>query len=156
MYWRKRLRGLEAELDTLDERFAFGKFDDEALYHRLRDKKANEIDQIKEQLQDSDIEISNLDYYIEKSIEISQNIHNYWQLGTLEEKRKIQKLVFPEGIVVDTKNRTYLTSKVNSLFLAKSQFKRASEGTNKKLPIKSDEESSLVAGVGLEPTTFGL
>ena len=53
-------------------------------------------------------------------------------------------------------NRTYLTSNVNSLFLAKSQFQRDSEGTNKKLPIKSDEESSLVAGVGLEPTTFGL
>jgi hypothetical protein len=65
-------------------------------------------------------------------------------------------LVFPEGIVVDTKNRTYLSSKVNSLFLAKSQFKRTSGGTNKKLPIKSDEESSLVAGTGLEPVTFGL
>ena len=58
-------------------------------------------------------------------------------------------MVFPEGIVIDTKNREYLTSKVNSLFLAKSQFKRTSEGTNKKLPIKSDEESHLVAGTGM-------
>jgi len=61
-------------------------------------------------------------------------------------------LVFPEGIFVDTKNRTYLTSNVNSLFLAKSEFMRTSGGINKKLPIKSDEESSLVAGVVL----FGL
>jgi len=53
-------------------------------------------------------------------------------------------LVFPEGIVVDTANRTYLTSKVNSLFLAKSQFMRTSGGINKKLPIKSDEESLVV------------
>ena len=65
-------------------------------------------------------------------------------------------MVFPEGIVVDTTNRTYLTSKVNSFFLAKSHFKRVSEGGNEKLPIKSDKESFLVAGVGLEPTTFGL
>ena len=107
-------------------------------------------------MQASEIEISKLDHYLKKSIEISQNIHKSWQLGTLEEKRKIQKLVFPEGIVVDTTKRTYLTSKVTSLFLAKSQFKRTSGGINKKLPIKSDEESSLVAGVGLEPTTFGL
>lgn len=76
----------------------------------------------------SDVEISNLDSNIEKSLEISQNIHNYWQLGSLQEKRKLQKLVFPEGIVIDTKNRVYLTSKVNSLFLAKSQFQRDSEG----------------------------
>ena len=85
----------------------------------------------------------------EKAIEISQNINSFWQLGSLEDKRKIQELVFPEGIVVDTKNRTYLTSKVNSLFLAKSRFKRDSRGTNKKLPIISDEESFEVAGVGL-------
>jgi hypothetical protein len=58
-------------------------------------------------------------------------------------------LIFPEGIVVDTANRTYLTSKVNSLFLAKSQFMRTSGGINKKLPINSDEESFVVAGVGL-------
>ena len=64
-------------------------------------------------------------------------------------KKKIQELVFPEGIVVDTTNGTYLSSKVNSLFLAKSQFMRISGGINKKLPIKSDEESSVVAGVGL-------
>ncbi|MHA1170246.1 MAG: hypothetical protein DRJ29_08670 [Bacteroidetes bacterium] len=152
----KQIKALEAELDTLDERYAYGKFDDDDLYQRLRLKKNTEIDQIRKKLQTSEFEISNLEHYLNKSIEISQNIHTSWQLGTLEEKRKIQKLVFPEGIVVDTTKRTYLTSKVNSLFLAKSQYKRTSEGINKKLPIKSDEESSLVAGVGLEPTTFGL
>ena len=152
----KRIMKLESELDTLDERFAFGVFNDEALYQRLRQKKQGEIDQSKEQFQDSELEISNLEFYIEKSLEISQNIHNFWQLGDLDDKRKIQKLVFPEGIKVDTKNRIYLTSKVNSLFLAKSQFIRDTEGINKKLPTVSDEESSLVAGVGLEPTTFGL
>ena len=152
----KRIMKLESELDTLDERFAFGVFNDEALYQRLRQKKQSEIDQSKEQFQDSELEISNLEFYIEKSLEISQNIHNFWQLGDLDDKRKIQKLVFPEGIKVDTKNRIYLTSKVNSLFLAKSQIIRDSEGGNKKLPINSDEESSLVAGTGLEPATFGL
>ena len=59
-------------------------------------------------------------------------------------KKKIQKMVFPEGIVVDTTYRTYLTSNVNSLFLAKSQFMRSSEGIKEKLPIKNDEESSIV------------
>ena len=69
---------------------------------------------------------------------------------------KVTEISVPCKNVIDTKNRAYLTSRVNSLFLAKSEFQRISEGGNKKLPIKSDEESSLVAGVGLEPTTFGL
>ena len=93
---------------------------------------------------------------LELTTNISKKIHKYWQLGSLDEKRKIQKMVFPEGIVINTKKRRYLTLKVNSLFLAKSQFIRTSGGANKKLPIKSDEESSLVAGARFELTTFGL
>lgn len=106
-------------------------------------KKQMEINQVKEKLEGTDYEISNLDFYIEKSVEISQNIHKLWQLGSLDVKKKIQKLVFPEGIVVDTTNRTYLTSNVNSFFLAKSQFMRTSRGIKEKLPIKNDEESSM-------------
>ena len=154
--YEERAKELEHELETLDERYEYGKFDDDALYNRLRLKKQKEINQIKEQLEGTDYEISNLDYFIAKSIEISQNIHKLWQLGSLDVKKKIQKMVFPEGIVVDTTNRTYLTSNVNSLFLAKSQFMRSSEGIKEKLPIKNDEESSIVAEEGFEPPTFGL
>ena len=147
--YEKIVKELDHELETLDERYAYGKFDDDALYNRLRLKKQKEINQIKEQLEGTDYEISNLDYFIAKSIEISQNIHKLWQLGSLDVKKKIQKMVFPEGIVVDTTNRTYLTSNVNSLFLAKSQFMRSSEGIKEKLPIKNDEESVVVSRAGL-------
>jgi site-specific DNA recombinase len=152
----KKVNELQLEMDTLDERFAYGKINDEALYNKLRTKKQAEINVVREKLDDTEIEISNLSYYIEKSIELSQNIHKYWQLGNLEVRKKIQKIIFPEGIVVDTTNRTYLTKKVNSLFLAKSQFTRTSGDKKEKLPIKNDEESSLVAEEGFEPPTFGL
>ncbi len=152
----KRMKSHKEELDTLDERFAYGKFDDESLYKKLRLKKQSEIDFLKEKMNGTEIQISNLEYYIEKSTELSQNIHKYWKLGSIENKKKIQKIVFPEGIVVDTTKRIYLTKKVNSLFQAKSQFIRDTEGINKKLPIKNDEESGLVAGSGFEPLTFGL
>jgi len=56
----KQIMALEAELDTLDERYAYGKFDNSDLYQRLRLKKQAEIDQFKEQLQETDFEISNL------------------------------------------------------------------------------------------------
>ena len=79
-------------MDILDERFGYGHIQDEALYNKLRTKKQTEINTVQEKLEDAGIEISNLDYYIEKSIELSQNIHNYWQLGSLDIKRKIQKI----------------------------------------------------------------
>lgn len=34
--YAKQIKALEAELDTLDERYAHGKFDDDDLYQRLR------------------------------------------------------------------------------------------------------------------------
>lgn len=152
----KKVNELQAEMDILDERFAYGKFNDEALYNKLRTKKQAEINVIREKLDDNEIEISNLSYYIEKSIELSQNIHKYWQLGNMEVRKKIQKIIFPEGIVVDTTNRTYLTKTVNSLFLAKSQFMRSSGDKKEKLLTNNDEESSFVAEGGFEPPTFGL
>ena len=60
------------------------------------------------------------------------------------------------ALSLQTRGLKYLTSNVNSFFLVKSQFMRSSEGTKEKLPIKNDEEFSLVAGTGLEPVAFGL
>ena len=48
-----------------------------------------------------------------------------------------------------TEKRQYLTSKVNSLFSLKLDFMRTSGDIKEKLPIKNDEESSLVAEGGL-------
>ena len=53
----------------------------------------------------------------------------------MPDNKKIQEMVFPEGIVVDTTNRSYLTSKVNSLFLEKSVFMRVSEGIKEKQEV---------------------
>ncbi len=154
--YEKQLSVLQAELETLDERYAYGKINDDDLYNKFRTKKLAEINAVREKLDDTETEISNLSYFIDKSIELSQNIHKHWQLGNIEIRKNIQKTVFPEGIVVDTNSRTYLTKKVNSLFLAKSQFMKTSGDRKEKLLTKNDEESSLVAEGGFEPPTFGL
>ena len=52
------------------------------------------------------------------------------------------------GLVLDTENRQYLTSKVNSLFSLKRDFMGTSGDKKEKLPIKKEEESSLVAEAG--------
>jgi hypothetical protein len=59
-----KINALHKELETSDERYAFGKFDDESLYNKFRLKKQCEISQAKEILEGTDYEISNLDYYI--------------------------------------------------------------------------------------------
>lgn len=58
--YEKNIIDLTRELETLDERFAYGKFDDDALYQKLRMKKQIEINQVNEKLEGTDYEISNL------------------------------------------------------------------------------------------------
>ena len=92
-----------------------------------------------------DVEISNLQNILDKVIDFFQNTSKYWVSGSLNVKKSIQNIVFPEGLVLDTEKRQYLTSKVNSLFSLKRDLMRTSGVKKEKLPIKNDEESSLVA-----------
>ena len=71
----------------------------------------------------------------ETAIDFSQNISKYWTCSNLSVKRGIQNLMFPDGLVIDIKNRQYLTSKVNGLFVAIAAFTRDSEVENKKLVL---------------------
>ena len=59
----------------------------------------------------------------------------------------IQKSVFPERISIGTEKRQYLTSKVNVLFVLRGLFSNNKKSIKKGLPINSDEESFVVAGV---------
>ena len=86
---------------------------------------------------------------IKKSICFTQNVSKYWVSGSFEQRQRIQKLVFPEGLVIDTEKRQYRTSKVNTLFAVKLSFSNDKKDIKKGLPINSDEESFVVAGVGL-------
>jgi len=47
------------------------------------------------------------------------------------------------------KKRQYRTSKVNAMFIERRSFSNHKQSKKEGLPIKSDEESSLVAGTGL-------
>jgi site-specific DNA recombinase len=89
-------------------------------------------------------------------------ISKYRLSGNLDIRRRIQKLVFPEGFVLDTQKRQYLTSKINAFFSEKQAtivpdpIHKAFRRGKKRIPIKNDEDSDLVAGTGFEPMTFGL
>ena len=59
---------------------------------------------IKAQLDEKDREILNLGNYIKLGLELRRNILKLWQLSSLSQKRHIQNLVFPDGLVWDKKN----------------------------------------------------
>lgn len=89
------------------------------------------ISNLKAQFEGTGLEIPNLGMKVEKAADFSQNVSKYWLSGNLDLKRRIQKLVFPEGLVLDTQQTQYLTSKTNALFSAKQAFIWLSEEAKK-------------------------
>ena len=71
-------------------------------------------------------------------------------------KLSVQKLLFPEGIVIDPNDRTYRTSYMNPIFRLIHSLTGDKDDFNKKRTSKNTSPSCLVAGTGLEPVTFGL
>ncbi|HUZ58817.1 MAG TPA: recombinase family protein [Hanamia sp.] len=100
--------------------------------------------------------ISNLEKLLSGAINKLHNIHEIWQLSRLDGKRRIQKILFPEGILYDAKNHQYLTKKTNS-FLYLTRCVSDGYKDNNREPFQFfPEKSYLVSGSGLEPPTFGL
>ena len=114
------------------------------------------ISSLNEKIQKSEPKISNLDKYVEISSEVASNISKYWGSEDLDTKKRIQELVFSDGLLLDMKNRIYLTNKVNSVFGLIPELSSVSEDINEKRQPNIQLPSSIVAGVRLELTTFGL
>jgi hypothetical protein len=45
-----------------------------------------------------------------------KNPSKYWVSGDLPTKKRIQETAFPDGLIIDVKNRAYLTKKTNMIF----------------------------------------
>ena len=107
--------------------------------------RANSISELRKKLSNS-----------EMLIDKARNIKYYWDSSDLETKLKLKKTVFPKGLWINPLHRGYLTRYVNYFFLRIPLFSRSLERRKIKKVTISDDFSSLVAGAGLEPTTFGL
>lgn len=139
----------------MEERFAYGKLSKE-LYDKFSDKLLDEILVIQEELGKCSKKISNQKNKIKNVFSLLQNISKIWVSVPLETKKRLQKLIFPSGLVLDTEKREYLTKNYNNFFELIRRVSRDLELKENGLFSKKTEKSVLVAGIGLEPMTFGL
>ena len=151
----KILSKLTADFERLQKKNAFDELSND-VFHKYSAPILVEIDEVKRELEKLSSTISNQEETIDKCVEVSKNISKQWRLGDVESKLRIQKLVFPSGLVIDGKKRQYLTPEVNSVFSISRDIARETEGQKKDPSVKLTDESLVVAGARLELTTSGL
>jgi site-specific DNA recombinase len=108
------LSTLHAKLEKLEERFAFGEIDRE-IFERVGGKLKQEIKSINDDLKRTGIELSNPALLIDHSLEIISNLSDFWVSGDYDDKRKLQEVLFPGGVLFDEQSNNYRTQQVNSI-----------------------------------------
>jgi site-specific DNA recombinase len=152
---KKAITSLNEQLEKLEEKYLF-----QGLPKHTYEKHLNriqcEMQEKTKQLEKVQNKISNRDEVINKCVSISNNMSKYWASGDINTKLRIQKTIFPSGLVIDAKNRQYLTKEVNAIFERIPDFTGDTEGQKKDAPSNLPDASCLVAGTRLERATFGL
>ena len=107
---------------------------------------------IRGEMENSKFNLSNLDLAIEKAVKLALNLPKLWVFGNLEEKRRLQKLVFPEGILYNREKDTYRTFRVNTIFKLIPMIAEEIRGKENGANSNFKNLSRLVPRMGVEPT----
>ena len=117
------------------------------------EKLEGEREAILARIEEMDKEILNLDSYINFGLALRDNVLKLWQLSNLSQKRYIQNLVFPEGLVYSKENDDIEPlSKNEFMFVYDTNSMRYGENKNGQTVI-SEDLSALAPLLGLEPRT---
>lgn len=129
---KRKISEIKKTIKDVKLRFACGKIDDDT-YSVAIQEYTNRKDVLMLELEKWQIKISNQNEMIPVIIATASKIGTLWKNGDLGLKKKIQNLVFPEGIFWDKKKREYLTKKRNAVFELLDRFSMT-YGDKKGLP----------------------
>ncbi|MFZ7144335.1 MAG: recombinase family protein [Bacteroidota bacterium] len=146
---------VSAKLDTVVERFATGEID-KNVYDKVAGKLEAEKAQIDEEMEKTQIRVSNPKKVIEYVTLLISKLASTWSSSNYHQKLTLQRIVFPDGLRYDRKNDMYLTPRVNRTFELISLLSGNYKNEKSRIDSFFDNQSGLVAGAGLEPTAFGL
>lgn len=112
---RKRLTAIDNDIKKAKVRYASGQIDTdifETAMQEYNDRRNLVLLEIEKWQGD----LSNLDGVVSETIKIASSVASMWESAPLETKRKIQRLVFPDGIIWDKEIRNYRTQGENTVF----------------------------------------
>ncbi len=148
----KKMKKIRDDLDSLAESRlrVVRKFTDEKIDLDEKNALTDDIDQQKlekaAKLRDLEKMQGLREADIELAINVMGQIEKQWTESDIDIKIKFQNMLFPEGVIYDSFNRRFGTTKISQLYRCISNKKDSEES------LKSD----LVAGAGLEPATLWL
>ena len=113
-----------------------------------------ERDEIQRQLEERDKSILNLSDYVNSGLEIKDNMLKLWQLGNLSQKKRVQTMIFPDGLVYDKKNDDIEPLSKNEFLFVFDLKSVGYEEKEKGQTLNFEDLSTCAPELGLEPRTL--
>lgn len=145
-----KITELESKIDKLEERHAFGEISSD-VYTKFTSRLVEEKTAVSDQLEKITQKISNPQQLINFTCKLASKLPLVWADSSFHQKQAIQNLIFPFGILYDSKIEHYRTTKVKHIFQQMSGFKRVTEGNENGSHEFSFNDSRSVARRGIEP-----
>ncbi len=112
----KRLKEVDKKIETLQEKYLISDNVSPDVYNKFLEKYTAERDAITVEMEQSAMNSSNIEKYMKLALDLACKLTSVWASSNAAGKMSLQKLVFPDGIALDTKNDIVLTKKVNTVF----------------------------------------
>ncbi len=141
----KEIIKLQSDLKNIQRKYALENLE-EGVYLELKAELEGKLAKLNQQYEKSNLSSSNLEKCLEISADLSQNLSKYWASGGMDVKLKLQDLIFPEGLILEAKNRALRTKKVNMMFDITVCKRGTWEAVNENSQVDFTWESLLVAG----------
>jgi hypothetical protein len=110
-----KLTEVNTKLEKLEERHAFGEINVD-VYSKYTTKLLEEKESISSELEKLTIKLSNPKELFDFVCRFASKLATVWTSADYHQKQTIQNLVFPHGILYDTKIEHYRTPKVRFIF----------------------------------------
>ncbi len=131
---KKSRATVEAKIKAARQRFVCGEVSDEDYAEVIRDLN-EQRDILQLQIDKLDFNLSNLEKSIPTIIATASNLSGLWHDSDYETKRRIEKLVYPDGIFWDKEIRNYRTEKRNANFDLMNKYSMSYENKKATSPL---------------------
>ncbi len=145
-----KLNEVEEEFYNLRKRHAIGAVSLD-IYEEFSTEMKQRKEGILESLEKSEQKLSNPKELINFSCRLSANLARVWASGDYYQKQTFQNVVFPSGLVYDTKIEHYRTPEVNRVIALIADLSKGLGETKKPVLSNFEDKTGLVQVKGLEP-----
>lgn len=123
---QKKVRELQRKIDEADERVFSGQLPGE-VYQKFVPKLREEKAELQAEIERQSLKLSTPRKFIDRALEIASNLAPMWENGMYWERKQLQNLVFPQGLVFDPEKGIFRTPRLNSIFAAFRSLNREKE-----------------------------